>query len=309
MTSASSVVPSPVGGVVIVSPDMERTFRQVRSYASRQLTLLLVGATGTGKEVLAREAHRASGRTGPFIDNNCGGMPRELVESLLFGSRRGAYTGSVADMTGLFEQANGGTLYLDELCSLPVEGQAKLLRAIEQREVRRVGDERVRRFDCLLVTSVQEDPHTLIREGRLRKDLYYRIAVGVVRVPSLAERPGDIGALAVEFTARQGQTISLRALGALKAYGWPGNVRELQTVLARAGAEATGSVLTDRDIRRALRSEVPQKGNAQAANMLLAACIRHDWNARAVARELGVSKATLYRHMAQLGISRVSVRR
>lgn len=237
------------------------------------------------------------------MDINCGALPAGLVEAILFGSRHGAYTGSVRDVAGAFEQAGGGTLYLDELCSLPLAAQPILLRAIDLRAVRRVGDDRVRPVDVRIVASVQEEPSGLIQHGRLRQDLYYRLAVGVVRVPPLRHRPADLQALAMLFAKRNGVHLSLRAMSALLAHDWPGNVRELESVIARASAEGVGNVLGSCEIVRAINEGLWAAAPAGAA-ALHAACVRHAWNIRAVAAELGLSRSTAYRHMKAFRLER-----
>jgi transcriptional regulator with PAS, ATPase and Fis domain len=297
-----------VPGIVAHSAAMREAVQVTARFAGQQAPILIWGPTGTGKEVLARHAHVMSGRRGPFVDVNCGALPREMVEALMFGSRRGSFTSSVQDLTGLFEQAAQGTLYLDELCSMPLEGQAKLLRVLESGDVRRLGDDRARRIDALVVASVQENPLTLIKARRLRSDLYYRIGIGLVSLPPLSERPADIVPLAQCFAARHGFGLSLQACSVLRRYEWPGNVRELNSVITRAAATARSSVLRSREIRDSLGKGAirpPGSGAQEAeASRLLEACIAHGWDMRRVASALDMSRATAYRRARQLGLSR-----
>ena len=275
-------------------------------YAPTRLPILLVGATGTGKEVLAQHIHRLSRRAGEFVDVNCAALPREMIESLLFGHCRGAFTGASDDGVGLITQAGGGTLFLDELSSLPPEGQAKLLRVLETGELRRLGDHRKQRVDFRVIGAVQAE-ESLVDGGLLRSDLYHRVASVVIRLPRLRERPEDLGLLAGHFAARHGHTIAVDALPLLREHDWPGNVRELRAVIDRATVLADEHQILACHLVEALHGFGP--GDAEARRALLGLCRRHDGDRDALARAVGVSRATLYRRLKAAGIRLASIRK
>ncbi|HEU5039319.1 MAG TPA: sigma 54-interacting transcriptional regulator, partial [Gemmatimonadales bacterium] len=213
-----------------------------RVAAHRDLTVLIGGETGTGKELLARAVHYASPRARePFVEVNCAAIPPSLIESELFGHERGAFTGAVAAKPGLFELAHGGTLFLDEIATLPLDLQPKLLRALETRMIRRVGGQQPRQVDVRVVAATHVDLEQAVRQGEFRQDLFYRLNVVRLVLPPLRERPGDVALLARTFVERIATGYGLPvpaldadALAALTAYAWPGNVRELRNVLERA---------------------------------------------------------------------------
>ena len=206
------------------------------------VTVLIGGETGTGKELLARAIHYASPRaTAPFVEINCAAIPTNLLESELFGHEKGAFTGAVGARVGLMELAHGGTLFLDEVGNLPLELQPKLLRALEAREVRRVGGQSMRRVDVRLIGATHVDLAAAVRQGAFREDLYYRLHVVTLMLPPLRERDGDVELLAETFLARLATTyglpvppLSADARAALRAHRWPGNVRELRNTIERA---------------------------------------------------------------------------
>jgi transcriptional regulator with PAS, ATPase and Fis domain len=225
------------------SPALQRTLEQAaRVAAHRDLTVLIGGETGTGKELLARALHYSSPRADqPFVEVNCAAIPANLLESELFGHERGAFTGAVAAKPGLFEMAHGGTLFLDEVATLPLELQPKLLRALESRTIRRVGGQQTRTVDVRVLAATHVDLGVAARRGEFREDLYYRLNVVVLVLPPLREREGDIELLARVFVDRiaQGYGLPVPVLepevrAALRAYPWPGNVRELRNVVERA---------------------------------------------------------------------------
>ncbi len=223
------------------SPGFRRAFDLLRQAAGSQITVLLLGETGVGKELFARALHAMGARRDrPFIAVNCGAIPAELVESELFGVERGAYTGAQVSRAGRFERAHGGTLFLDEVGELPLPAQAKLLRVLQEGEVERVGDQRTRRVDVRVVAATNAELHERVKEGRFRSDLYYRLNPFQIRIPPLRERKEDISLLAKGFlekySAINGKSLrgfSDKAKRALLTYTWPGNIRELQNMVER----------------------------------------------------------------------------
>ncbi|TAL17866.1 sigma-54-dependent Fis family transcriptional regulator [bacterium] len=220
------------------SPRMQEVFRLVEKVADSDVSVLITGESGTGKELVAKAIHYRSRRSEkPFVAINCAAIPRELLESELFGYRKGAFTGAVRDKKGKFEDAGGGTLFLDEIGELPVELQPKLLRAVQEREITPVGGNAPVRFDARIISATNRDLEAEIAKGRFREDLYYRLAVVPVRLPSLRERPEDIPLLVRHFLEKLGGgariSIAPEALEALKNHYWKGNVRELENTLER----------------------------------------------------------------------------
>jgi two-component system, NtrC family, response regulator GlrR len=219
------------------SPAMRRLFGVLQRVAATDSTVMMLGETGTGKEVLAHAVHRASPRSaGPMVVVDCGAVAANLVESELFGHVKGAFTGAAGSREGAFTRAHGGTLFLDEVAELPIDLQPKLLRALESGEVKPVGADQPRQVDVRVVAATHRDLDAEMKAGRLRQDLYFRLAVVVVRVPPLRERPEDIGLLVHRFLADQGRgdfELSPALLAKLTEHPWPGNVRELRNVVER----------------------------------------------------------------------------
>jgi len=234
--------------IVSISPAMRDVFRLMESAAASPITVLIEGETGTGKELVARGIHRTSVRAdGPFIAVNCAAMVETLLESELFGHRKGAFTGALQDRRGLFEAAGGGTIFLDEVGEMPAPMQAKLLRVLQDGEVTPVGDDRPRRVDVRVIAATNRDLATEVSDGRFRQDLYYRIGAFPIRLPALQERREDVPILAERFLAaaadrhrKQVAGIEPQVLDALMGYPWPGNVRELQNEIERAVALCPG---------------------------------------------------------------------
>ncbi|QSQ20292.1 sigma-54-dependent Fis family transcriptional regulator [Pyxidicoccus parkwayensis] len=232
-------------GLLGTSAAMRGLHGLLSQVAARDLTVLLTGETGTGKELAARAVHAESPRKAkPFVAVNCGALPAELVESELFGHAKGAFTGATMAKAGLFEEAHGGTLFLDEIGDLPLPVQVKLNRALQEKEVRRVGTTTPVKVDARVVAATHRDLSAEVAAGRFREDLYYRLNVVTVRLPALRERREDISLLAMHFLARAGRPelegFTPEALRALTAYAWPGNVRQLENAVARAAAVAQG---------------------------------------------------------------------
>src|SRR5581483_6067353 len=239
-------------GLVGSSDVMRRLYRRIEAVASFRSTVLIVGESGTGKELVARAIHDCGAQRGPFIPFNCAAIPRELVESELFGHRRGAFSGATADFQGLLRAAEGGTVFLDEITEMAPDTQAKLLRALQERAVRPVGATREIPIDVRLVASTNRDPGEAVRSGQLRSDLYYRLQVNVLEVPPLRARREDIPALAAHFVAlfnarnmgaRLVTGIEDDAMAALASYEWPGNVRELANTIESAFTFGTAATI------------------------------------------------------------------
>jgi DNA-binding NtrC family response regulator len=227
-------------------PKMRQVFHLLEEVAATDATVLLEGETGTGKDLLAEEIHRHSPRREqPFVVFDCGAVPRELIESALFGHVRGAFTGAVADRRGAFVEAEGGTLFLDEIGELALEMQPVLLRAIDRRMIRPVGGASYQNVSMRVVAATNRDLRAEVASRRFREDLYYRIAVVRVSVPPLRERPSDVAVLAQRFVAEFGRTLQIRPddLDVLMRYPWPGNVRELRNLVERACALSRGETL------------------------------------------------------------------
>jgi two-component system response regulator AtoC len=246
-----------MGRLVGKSAAMGQVFTLVKTLAPVDSTVLILGETGTEKERVARELHDASGRRGPFVAVNCAAIPETLLESELFGHDRGAFTGATRQRAGKFEAANGGTIFLDEIGEISRAVQVRLLRVLQEKEIERLGETTPVKVDVRIVAATHRDLEALMREGRFREDLYYRLNVVPIRVPPLRERPEDIPLLAAHFLTRFAERfkkpiagIAPAALSALVAHAWPGNVRELEHAIERAVIMAAGPELTDIPVGR-----------------------------------------------------------
>ena len=316
------------------SPAMIEVFKEVGRVARTEMTVLLMGESGTGKELVARAVHSNSARSGgPFITVNMAALPRDLIESELYGHEKGSFTGAVERRPGKFELASGGTLFLDEIGEMPIELQAKLLRVLQEREIDRVGGSRALPVDVRVVAATNADLARSVEEGRFRRDLYYRLAVVPIRLPPLREREADVVMLARHFLARYGQQLKGRpvALGKdaeamLLAHPWPGNVRELQNVIQRAllklngprlgAAELSGLLPAAAAAERGLAGLVnvmldgaePEGGRYRAAlealekPLIAAAITRTKGNQLRAAELLGMNRNTLRERMRALGM-------
>jgi two-component system, NtrC family, response regulator AtoC len=226
------------------SAPMQQIYDLIRQVAPGKTTVLITGETGTGKELVARAIHRASPRQSElFVPINCAAIPADILEAELFGYVKGAFTGASKDRVGKFEMADGGTLFLDELTEMPMPLQAKLLRVLQENVIERLGANRGIPIDVRIVAATNRDPRQAVREGRLREDLYYRVNVFNIDLPTLRTRKDDIPALAESFLSRQNNQngISAAAMACLQNYSWPGNVRELQNVIERAAVLSHGA--------------------------------------------------------------------
>jgi len=291
-------------------------------------TVLILGESGTGKELLARLLHRESGRSSdPFITVNLGAIPPDLVESTLFGHERGAFTGAIRQQLGKFELATGGTLFLDEIADLKLELQAKLLRAIQEGEIERVGGSKPIKTDFRLIVATNLDLEKAVKDGRFRDDLYYRVNVIPIKLPPLRDRLEDLPALAELFLQRYNtrfhkavQGISEAAMKILTEYRWPGNVRELEHLIERLVAVSDKAWITEEDLPfelhlAGLKARVAGGDDLlQTAcdtferNFILRALEQNEWNVSAAARYLGVPLSTLKHKMGRLEIRELARR-
>lgn len=298
--------------IIAESASMKRAVDLALRFAPLSLPVLLLGETGTGKEVLAQAIHRWSGRKGELVDVDCGALPHGMVVAELFGHRRGAFTTAVDSMPGLIEQASGGTLFLDELASLGVEAQSALLRVLETGEVRRVGDRTKHRLDIRLVAAMQDRQSPSKPEPQLRPDLYHRLAGTVIYLAPLRDRPEDLMPLARHFASMMGRAVSDSVVHVLIRHDWPGNIRELRHVIVRAVANSSEAgmlepsafieALDQVEGRRALGAP-SHESSFEGYHALVETCRRHLGRPEAIAAELGVSRATLFRRLRDLGLS------
>ncbi len=302
-------------GIVAQSAGMQRVLDLARRVAKVDSTVLVTGESGVGKERIARLIHDESPRTaGPFVAINCGAVPEALLESELFGHAKGAFTGASQDRQGLFEAANGGTLFLDEIGEVPPLMQVKLLRVLQEREVRRVGENKNRKVDVRVIAATNRDLAAEINAARFRQDLYYRLRVVELRIPPLRERRDDILPLARVFLAEAGVRVgrrvtgfSPRAANQLARYGWPGNVRELENAIERAVVLARGSRIDEADLPEEIGLALPgayAPGDVRALDeverdYILAVVRANDGNKTQAAEQLKIGTATLYRKLKQ----------
>jgi len=309
------------------STAMTRVFELVRKAARSEANILILGESGTGKELIARAIHVNSPRAAkPFMPVDCASMPEQLLESELFGHEKGAFTGAVRSKPGLLEVAQGGTLFLDEIAELPVALQGKLLRALQERQIRRVGGTSFVDVDVRLVSATNRDLREATARGQFREELYYRVNVIAIQLPPLRERAGDVQLLVQAFLKRYGAdrslTIEAEAMAVLERYRWPGNVRELQNVIERACALAEGERITSRDLPDHVlagdasahtldtltavpmpeaRSDLPLKDAKDQwlavleVSYLRQVLARHDGNVSAAAKAAGIDRKTFHR--------------
>ncbi|MXP40835.1 PEP-CTERM-box response regulator transcription factor [Altererythrobacter soli] len=298
-----------LGSLITAAPEMVRVARMIERVANTNVSVMLLGASGTGKELLARGLHDESGRRGGnFVAINCAAIPENLLESELFGHERGAFTGAVKTTEGKIEQASGGTLFLDEVGDIPLPLQVKLLRFLQERQIERIGGRKAIEVDTRIVCATHQDLEAMIAAGRFREDLFYRLAEIVVKIPGLADRPGDAVLLAKAFLTRfagemnpQVKGFAPHALAAIDAWPWPGNVRELENRVKRAVIMADGKLVSaaDLDLESAVGSE-PEALNIKTAReqsdrkVIRHALARTEGNISSTAKLLGISRPTLY---------------
>lgn len=300
------------------SQAMQRVFETVRKVAATDANVLVLGENGTGKELVARALHRASHRAaGPFLSADLGALPESLFESELFGHARGAFTGAAADRPGRFEAASGGTLFLDEIGNITLAQQARLLTALQRREVTRVGETGPRAVDIRLVSATNQPILQRVREGAFRQDLLFRINTVEVHLPPLRERGEDIALLAAHFVqhyalqyGRPARRLGAAALDKLARYAWPGNVRELQHTMERAVILADGDTLGPSDF--AFSAGAPETESLQGTatldleeverTVIRKALSKHGGNISRAADDLGLTRASLYRRIEKYGL-------
>jgi transcriptional regulator with GAF, ATPase, and Fis domain len=305
-----------VAGLIYASHAIAEVMAQVRKAASTDATVLLTGETGTGKEMFARTIHaqsRAADR--PLVKVNCGAIPSGLIESTLFGHEKGAFTGAVHRHIGLFEVADGGTFFLDEIGELPLEMQVKLLRVLQEGEFTRVGGHENLHAKVRLIAATNRPLETMVKEGTFRADLYYRLAVVPIHIPPLRERPEDIPLLATAFAQKLARRfhkpikqISPEAMKRLEAYQYPGNVRELENLIERAVVLCDSAVL-DAGLfpLNNFNQPPPLGGGLEPREDIIAALESSNWiieGQRGAAKKLGVKPSTLRGRMGKLGIKK-----
>jgi two-component system NtrC family response regulator len=298
-----------LGRLITGAPEMVKVARTIERVANTNVSVMLLGASGTGKELLARGLHEASDRAGgAFVAINCAAIPENLLESELFGHEKGAFTGAVKTTEGKIEQAQGGTLFLDEVGDIPLPLQVKLLRFLQERVIERIGSRKSIAVDTRIVCATHQDLEAMIAAGSFREDLFYRLAEIVVKIPSLAERPGDAGLLAKVFLARfaremnpQVKGFAADALAAIDAWHWPGNVRELENRVKRAVIMSDGKLVGAADLDLADTEGEDEgvlnlKSAREAADrrVIRHALARCEGNISNTAKLLGISRPTLY---------------
>lgn len=298
------------------SPAMRQVYKAIQQVAPEKATVLIVGETGTGKELAAHAIHRFSPRhEALFVAVNCAAIPADMLESELFGHERGAFTGAVKERIGKFELADGGTLFLDEITEMPTALQAKLLRALQEGVIERLGGHRPRAVDIRVLAATNRNPQQAVREGLLREDLYYRLNVFQLDLPPLRDRVEDIPLLARHFAARRGIEIDEEALARLTSYRWPGNVRELENVLERAAIVCGGRIIStahlSADFARSAPTSpsnsatpvkalsLPQATEALERQMIADALLQTNGNKSKAARLLDISERSLWYKLAR----------
>ena len=292
-----------LGGIVYASEAMERTLELACQVARSDLPVLVSGPNGSGKERIAATVHANSAvRDGPFVAVNCGALPAELIEAELFGAESGAFTGAGKSRDGRFDAADGGTLFLDEIGTLPLPGQVKLLRVLESGRFERVGSTRTRHVRVRVISATNADLKTMVRDGRFREDLYYRLNVIEVALPPLAQRRDDVLPLAEFFLADRG-TLTDAARDALLAHAWPGNVRELKNAIARAALLASDGVIGPLQLGlEPVAAALPRSLDEPSREAVLAALARAGGVVSRAAQALGLSRQALYRRMERYGL-------
>ena len=294
---------SDLRGTVYESEAMHRIVSLAVQVAPSDVSVLITGPNGAGKEKIAEIIHANSRRRQkPFIKVNAGALPDELIESELFGAEPGAFTGSTRLRIGRFDTANGGTLFLDEIANLSAAGQMKLLRVLQTGEFERLGSSETRRVDVRVLCATNADLHQAVSQGRFRQDLYFRVAVIEIAVPSLGARREDVLPLADAFLRESGRTLTETARRALLAHSWPGNVRELQNRIQRAIAVSRGDELTPQDLDLAAEREIRAEESSLEKREVEMALLNANGSVSRAAEALGMSRQALYRRMEKLGV-------
>jgi transcriptional regulator with PAS, ATPase and Fis domain len=295
------------------SPGMQEVYRRLRLASQSDVTVLLTGESGTGKELAAAAVHSLSDRRdGPFVRVNCSALPETLLESEFFGHVKGAFTGAVRDKAGLFQAADGGTLFLDEVGDMSPALQVKVLRALEEKEVRRVGDERTTKVNVRLLAATNRDLNQLVASGKVREDFYYRIHVFELRLPPLRERRQDIPILLGHFlrelaAGKEIRSVSAEALRVLMEYAWPGNVRELRNALEHALVMTPGPVIRAADLPAELRDRAAARiwtpEDVAERERLRTALVEAGGNRTRAAAALGTSRVTLWKKLRRFNLA------
>ncbi|MEI8172673.1 MAG: sigma-54 dependent transcriptional regulator [Deltaproteobacteria bacterium] len=305
--------------IIGTSEAMTEVFSLVRKVADTEVTILITGESGTGKELVARAIHEQSARrVSRFIAINCAAIPRDLLESELFGHIKGAFTGAIRDQQGKFQQADGGTIFLDEVCELPLSMQPKLLRVLQEREVEPVGAARIQKIDVRVIAATNQDIEGAVAAARFREDLYYRLAVIPIHLPPLRQRPTDISILIRHFAAKAGNkrmVFTAEALTALASYPWPGNVRELENTITRLMVLCHGDTVGIEDLpEKILKWEkhgrtalvnLPPEGyslDQLESEVIIEALERNNWNKSAAAAFLKIPRHVLLYRLEKYGI-------
>ncbi len=298
-----------LGGLITAAPEMTKVARMIERVANTGVSVMLLGASGTGKELLARGLHHSSDRRDKaFVAINCAAIPENLLESELFGHEKGSFTGAVKTTEGKIEQAHGGTLFLDEVGDIPMPLQVKLLRFLQERTIERIGGRKAIEVDTRIVCATHQDLEAMIGQGTFREDLFYRLAEIVVKIPTLAERPGDAVLLAKAFLKRFAEEMNPQvkgfapdALAAIDGWNWPGNVRELENRVKRAVIMTDGKLINAEDLDLSSAGEQDSEVlNLKSAReradrrVIRHALARSEGNISNSARLLGISRPTLY---------------
>ena len=305
------------GELIGACSSMKEVYRKIDKVAATDISVLIAGETGTGKELIARELHKRSPRSrGPFITINCGAIPEALLESELFGHVRGAFTGAVATRQGKFQAAHGGTLFLDEIGEMPLQLQVKILRALQEKQVTKVGDSRSESVDIRVLAATHRHLEEEARRGSFREDLFYRLNVVTLTLPPLRERGEDIGAMAKFFLHRYAKELGSKVRGfspsaviALKKYAWPGNVRELENRIKKAVVLADRALVSAEDMDLRPDNLEPPIPLAEALERYRKSYIndvleRNNGNRTKTAKDLGVDPRTVFRHLEKLEAER-----
>jgi transcriptional regulator with PAS, ATPase and Fis domain len=298
------------GEIIGSCPSMQEVFRKLQKVATTDISVLITGETGTGKELIAREIHRRSEReSGPFVTVNCGAIPENLMESEMFGHVKGAFTGAVASRGGKFQQANGGTLFLDEVGELTPQLQVKLLRALQERMITRVGDSRAEKVDIRVLSATNRNLEEMIQEGTFREDLYYRLNVVNLWLPPLRDRADDVFIIAKVLLSKYADELSSsvkgfspNALTAIRRYAWPGNIRQLENRLKKALVLCDKNLLTPEDLdlgEDKVEPIIPLERAKEEfqRRYVLQALERNAGNRTQTARDLGVDPRTIFRYL------------